>query len=117
MLTPATGATPSYQPTPKSQWPGATPRTPKSSGQSTSGEFALINYSPQKVMYVNGKIWDPVQKAFIVFFSNTVVLKDISVIVSYIPRNGSVSNMLNTKFGEGLDSHHRDMSVCVLSHL
>ncbi|XP_053375824.1 transcription elongation factor SPT6-like isoform X2 [Mercenaria mercenaria] len=37
MMTPAGQATPSYQPTPKSQWPGATPRTPRSSGQSTSG--------------------------------------------------------------------------------
>lgn len=69
MLTPATGATPSYQPTPKSQWPGATPRTPKSSGQSTSGRFALISELTvmQKVMYVNGKFWDPVQEAFIGF--------------------------------------------------
>ncbi|KAL4223178.1 Transcription elongation factor SPT6 [Mactra antiquata] len=37
MMTPAAQQTPSYQPTPKSQWPGATPRTPRSSGQSTSG--------------------------------------------------------------------------------
>lgn len=34
-MTPAAAATPSYQPTPKSQWPGATPRTPRSSGQPT----------------------------------------------------------------------------------
>ncbi|XP_052799386.1 transcription elongation factor SPT6-like [Mya arenaria] len=36
LLTPAAAATPSYQPTPKAQWPGATPRTPRSSGQSSS---------------------------------------------------------------------------------
>ncbi|XP_052215259.1 transcription elongation factor SPT6-like isoform X2 [Dreissena polymorpha] len=36
LMTPAGQATPSYQPTPKAQWPGATPRTPRSSGQSGS---------------------------------------------------------------------------------